>query len=114
LETDQMTIKIGDRPPEKVTIEEVTELYIIAEEWLKFCRDQERTEKEKQMGWNACDRCPLKGTFCCKFREFFKTRQEKLEKQIRTLEATKEQSAKDLLSLTRLIVFIEGKTTEPY
>ena len=116
---NQISIKIGDRLPEILTEDEVTTLVLIAERLHGFCNLQQKTDKEKEMGLNPCNRCILGGDVkfdlnpCGKVQDFFRTRKEKIEEQIRAMEAAKEQKAKDLLWLTRLLCFIEGKTTEP-
>ncbi len=119
IQENKISIKLGNRPPEIFTEDEVETLVLIAEKLHGFCNLQQRTDKEKKMGLNPCNHCMLGGDvkfdvdLCNKVQDFFRTRKEKIKEQIRNLEATKEQNTKDLLWLTRLLNLIEGKTTEP-
>jgi hypothetical protein len=116
---NEISIKLGNRPPEIFTEDEVKTLISIAEKLHGFCKLQQRTDKEKEKGVNPCDRCMLGGDakfdldLCGNVQDLFRTRKEKIKEQIRAMEAAKEQNAKDLLYLTRLLGFIEGKTAEP-
>jgi len=87
LEKNQIPIKIGSRPLEPFTSDEVIKLVLIAEEWHEFCKKQKRTEEEKQKGSNPCSLCKLHTTFdidlCNLFQEFFRMRTKKLQEMIK-------------------------------
>lgn len=100
--------------PEFFTEEEIKDLIMGAEKWLEFCRNQPKTENEKQLRLNACARCYLTGSdLCGSFQNFFRARQTKLEKEKQRIEKQLPNFKEGIEKITNLKDFLDGKREAP-
>lgn len=116
--SQQIGIKIGNRPPEAFTEDEVTKLVMIAEKWQQFCLKQPQTAEEKEAELRPCARCPfidviIDPNLCVEFQEFSKMRMAKLNRRLDELDAKHSETTKEREFIINLKGFLEGKGAKP-